>query len=323
MPEPSADDKDEEPLSSERGKIQWLKPLIEAVTALGTIAAIVISIVTLITTNEANLRQYNLAERGQLADRFAKSIEQLASESIDIRVGAIYSLRNIGLDNKEYQKTVGQILLAFANGHSEHTPCSNKPVLQDVEVSMQAIGALPAPTENKNLGYGINELSVSRRTANCWRGIDLSGANFQNQAFDNFDLTGATLVNTDFSKSFLSYTNFSYANFGTSPQMQGAIAAAAKFDWAQFFGGDFEEAILESASFCHALIYDVRFKNAGLADADFSYATLFGVDFSESRDIQRVKFDHVNYEKTKWPPGFVPPPPENTGVSPKDCEKHK
>ncbi|MEV6099214.1 hypothetical protein [Nocardia sp. NPDC051981] len=36
--------------------------------------------------------QYALSEEGQITDRFGKSIEQIGSDKIDVRLGGIYAL---------------------------------------------------------------------------------------------------------------------------------------------------------------------------------------------------------------------------------------
>jgi hypothetical protein len=41
-------------------------------------------------THRLALGQYNLTERGQITERFAKAIEQLGSDNADVRIGAIY-----------------------------------------------------------------------------------------------------------------------------------------------------------------------------------------------------------------------------------------
>jgi hypothetical protein len=61
-------------------------------------------------------RTYELAERGQVTDRYTKAVEQLASEAVQIRLGAIYALERIAYDSPSDHQTVMDVLCAFVRG---------------------------------------------------------------------------------------------------------------------------------------------------------------------------------------------------------------
>ena len=58
--------------------------------------------------NDAELAKLRLA-----SERFSKATEQLASDKLPVRLGAIYSLENIGKEHDEYHWIVIQILSDF------------------------------------------------------------------------------------------------------------------------------------------------------------------------------------------------------------------
>src|SRR5205807_4824588 len=74
-------------------------------------------------------KSQELQQRGQIAERFAKAIEQLGQsgdDKVDVRIGAIYSLEQIARDSpEELHGPVIEILTAFLRGHS--SPLGQKP----------------------------------------------------------------------------------------------------------------------------------------------------------------------------------------------------
>jgi hypothetical protein len=65
-------------------------------------------------------RTFELTERGHLTDRYAKAIEQLGDDKLDVRLGGIYSLEQIAHDSPRDrdQATIVEVLSAFARVHS-------------------------------------------------------------------------------------------------------------------------------------------------------------------------------------------------------------
>jgi hypothetical protein len=53
-------------------------------------------------------RTYQLAEAGQVTDRYTKAIDQLGSDKIDVRIGGIYALERIARDSAVDHPTVMQ-----------------------------------------------------------------------------------------------------------------------------------------------------------------------------------------------------------------------
>ena len=72
-------------------------------------------------------RTFELTERGHLTDRYAKAIEQLGNDNVDVRLGGIYSLEQIAADSSRDrdQATVVEVLSAFVRVHSDPVACQN------------------------------------------------------------------------------------------------------------------------------------------------------------------------------------------------------
>jgi hypothetical protein len=62
-----------------------------------------------------NLR---LSRQGHVTDRYTKAIEQLGSDKLDVRIGAIYALERIARDSATDHPTVMDVLAAFVREHS-------------------------------------------------------------------------------------------------------------------------------------------------------------------------------------------------------------
>jgi membrane protein implicated in regulation of membrane protease activity len=123
---------------------------VAAPKAWATAAAVVVSAVAVILTNKASIdqlrtqqktdqAQQNLAEQGQITDRFSTAIDEIASSKLDISLGGIYALRRIMTDSGQDERAIIDVLCAFI---PEHT-LGNKPPLADVQAALTALGSRP------------------------------------------------------------------------------------------------------------------------------------------------------------------------------------
>src|SRR5215471_14856880 len=56
------------------------------------------------------------------ADRYSRALEQIGSDSVDVRIGGIYALEGIALDSPRHHPTVMEVLTAFIREHSHPEP---------------------------------------------------------------------------------------------------------------------------------------------------------------------------------------------------------
>jgi len=63
-------------------------------------------------------RAFDLAEQGQVTDRYTRAIEQLGSDTIDVTIGGIYALERIAHDSPRDHPTVMEVLAACVREHS-------------------------------------------------------------------------------------------------------------------------------------------------------------------------------------------------------------
>lgn len=62
---------------------------------------------------DAQLRQSELARRGHVAELFNRAVGQLGDERLEIRLGAIFTLRQICFDFDDLSEPVIQLLMAY------------------------------------------------------------------------------------------------------------------------------------------------------------------------------------------------------------------
>jgi hypothetical protein len=63
-------------------------------------------------------RQLEVAQQGQVTERFTRAIDQLGNTNLDVRLGDIYALERIANDSPQDRATVAEVLTAFVRGHA-------------------------------------------------------------------------------------------------------------------------------------------------------------------------------------------------------------
>jgi hypothetical protein len=66
--------------------------------------------------------QAKTAEQGHITDRFTKAIEQLGSEKLAVRMGAIYALERLSKDSPEDHWTIMEVLTAYVRDNAPWPP---------------------------------------------------------------------------------------------------------------------------------------------------------------------------------------------------------
>lgn len=73
---------------------------------LTSIASVLLVALGLFYTNDQNRKQQELAERGQVTERFTKAIDQLGSDKLDVRLGGIYGLERLMRDSPNDRRNI-------------------------------------------------------------------------------------------------------------------------------------------------------------------------------------------------------------------------
>jgi hypothetical protein len=129
-----------------------------------------------------------LAEQGQITERFTKAIEQLGNENLEIRLGGIYALERIAKDTKRDSWTIMEVLTAFIR---EKAPLKQQEEGENAQLPKMITAIQAALTvigrrnwkdpENQSLDLSNTDL----------RGANLNEANLKGVVFIKASLKGA------------------------------------------------------------------------------------------------------------------------------------
>jgi hypothetical protein len=86
--------------------------------------------------------QAKTAEQGHLTDRFTKAIEQLGSEKMAVRLGAIYALERLSKDSQQDDWTIMEVLSAYIRDNAPWSPGheQRRSFKTDIQASLTVLG---------------------------------------------------------------------------------------------------------------------------------------------------------------------------------------
>ena len=165
---------------------------------------------------------FRLSREGHVTDRYTKAIEQLGSERLDVRLGAIYALERIMIDSPRDHPTIVEVLAAFVREHSPPAvkarghnlvvvaavedpaspPAPVKPGT-DVLAAMTVLGRRPSKREERG--------RLNLRSADA-TGADLAYADLVGVILTDACLTGADLIDANLTGAFLTSTDLTHAH---------------------------------------------------------------------------------------------------------------
>jgi hypothetical protein len=218
-------------------------------------------------------KELNISRLGQITERFTQAIEQLGSESLEIRLGGIYSLERTALDDRPYHWPIMEVLTTYVRTHAPRTPERDNerasPPKPDIQAIVTVIGRRAA--FYKDVERGPIDLHATDLS-----GADLSGAN----------LSGASLW----------YADLAEAN------LLGANLSGASLSGANLWGAYLSEADLSEANFLGAHLSGADLSGANLLGAYLGDADLRGTDLSKAENLSTAQIEYALVNKgTKLP----------------------
>jgi uncharacterized protein YjbI with pentapeptide repeats len=218
----------------------------------------------------AATKNAEVAEQGQITERFTKAIEQLGSDNISIRLGGIYALERIAKDSVRDHWTIMEVLSAFVR--------ENSPLKEDLE-GKKAEGEQQPQKFRTDIQATLTV--IGRRDPEKDKGVlnlrstDLRGANLSTAQLQGADFCEAKLQGAYLIKANLKETQLVMAN------LEGAHIRHANLEKAKFL-----EANLRGAKLQEANLKEAGFYNANLELAVFEKANLEGADLSEAINLE-------------------------------------
>lgn len=239
---------------------------------------------------EHTRNELDITRRGQITERFTQAIEQLGSQSLEIRLGGIYSLERTARDSREDHWPVMEVLTTYVRQHTlrKTDKESNEEDIPVPEPDVQAILTVLGRRSvyHKDVEYGP---------------IDLH----------NVDLRGADLTNTNLAGANLRGANLARANLRES-DLRGAILFEANLEGVSLERADLQEVVLTTApdrplrgvppNFRHASLFAANLEGTGLWFVDFREASLEHANLREAElwnaDLSDVPLWGANLQRT-------------------------
>jgi hypothetical protein len=221
---------------------------------------------------------FRLSREGHVTDRFTKAIEQLGSQQLDVRLGAIYALERIMIDSERDHPTIVEVLAAFVREHSRIALSPTVTVGQaqsptaapnqlgaktttDVQAALTVLGRRPSKRDERRI-LDLRQTSLI--------GADLSYANLSMALLYRSDLTGAVITNACFTG-----VNFGEAVL-TSAHVWRSDLAGANLNGAELTNAELGNVKLVNATFLGATLIDAFLAGSDFSSAIFTNANLKG-----------------------------------------------
>jgi hypothetical protein len=201
-------------------------------------------------------RQIELSRQAQLSDRYARAVEQLGSEAIDVRLGGIYALERLMRDSPGDQPTIVEVLAAFIRDNANHRP---------------APSPIPTPTSSPD-----PRVILAQRPTDLVAAITVLGRRDTRQDAPH---TIVDLSHTDLAGLNLSELNLAHVN-PLAARLHGAILSGANLSRASLLFADLTDARLNFANLTCAYVVGADLRAADLSSANLAWAGLTGANLT-------------------------------------------
>ncbi|HLZ27770.1 MAG TPA: pentapeptide repeat-containing protein [Chloroflexota bacterium] len=235
-------------------------------------------------------RRYEISRELRTHERFARAVEQLASERADgsprmeSRLGGIYALERLAADSEREYWPVMEVLTAYVRENAAWRPIDHA-----FHASGATVAASSGPPHTPSADIQAILAVLGRRKPHAatvekrlldLRGTDLRGANLSGSRLDGMTLHGAHLEQVDATRAILTRSNLREASLAgaslTEVDLEGASLSHANLEGARLNGANLKAADLSGANLGGADLWEANLKGCNLKDAD-----LRGSDLSQ------------------------------------------
>jgi uncharacterized protein YjbI with pentapeptide repeats len=250
-------------------------------------------------------RTFRLSREGHVTDRYTKAIEQLGSEHLGVRLGAIYALERIMIDSPRDHPTIVEVLAAFVRESArlpdtdDRDPDPEPPAtdlqaflrapgpVTDVQAALTVLGRRPSGREERGrLNLRSAYLPGADLTGADLRGVDLTSAHLHRADLRGADLTGAHLFFADLTRAIMSGANLTWANLSSADLTRANLTSAnltrATLVVTNLTSAFLSFATLTRAALTQATFIDADLQGANLADVIFEGADLTGANLTDA-----------------------------------------
>ena len=238
--------------------------LVQAVAGVAMIAAVVVIWQQLETGSHQLSQQLEAASREQVSERFARALDQLASQQLDVRLGGIYGLERIAARASEpAQAPAGAYRLPFTDAPVEPSP--DWWAAQDRAQVFEILAAYVRSASHRPPD-GPNRLSASLqlRQPDLYAAMTVLGRRTVLDGDAPLDLSGSVLVGARLGSARLAGADLRRADVRGAGLQQAELAGAR----------------LEQSLLCGAQLQGADLRGAYLAGARVSAATRWPAGFN-------------------------------------------
>lgn len=247
-------------------------------------------------------RNLQVNREGQITERFTRAIDQLGSDRLAVRLGAIYALERIARDSATDHAPIVEVLTAYVrenarvdpgrreawreeeDGAAVGTPGATKRPERRAPADVQAALTVLArrrrtPDRGEPLRVNLegSDLRHAELSRGDWRGVDLSGCDLESAWLTGADLSGALLLGANLRDAALPAAKLRGA------YLTDSILIHAHLSNADLVGANLHGARLERAFLADARMDGVSFARSRLDGANFFRARLARASFRDAR----------------------------------------
>ena len=142
--------------------------------------------------------------RAQVTERFTRAIDQLGSEKLDVRIGAVYALEQIARDSAELHWPITEVLTAYLREHAQPG--------RDLEAAADEPVQLRPPADHQAIATVIGRRRCEQHPADQW--LNLHGATLPGVEWREAHLERANLSGAHLEQAYLSWANLEGAYLG-------------------------------------------------------------------------------------------------------------
>ncbi|MBV8857112.1 MAG: pentapeptide repeat-containing protein [Acidobacteria bacterium] len=236
-------------------------------------------------------RTSQVSEQGQITERFNKAIDQLGSETLTLKLGAIYSLERIFEDSVRDRGRIIELVTTYVRENApfhkyvKQPPASPEPptsVKGVKDKATEAEAAAQSRIPRADIQAVLNILRKRKPPADKSEEVSIS--------LEKTDLYGANLQDAYLPKARFNQAELSRINF---------IGATLS-------GATFAGANLKDTDLFYAQLQNTDFFLANLEGANLDYADIEGADFRWAKGLSAEQLKKAkNVQKAKLPDELV------------------
>lgn len=247
-----------------------------------------------------------VARRGEVTERLTRSIEQLHDPNLSIKIGGIYGLKRIALEENESKESIIEILTSYLQ---EHTKVIDEEIInREKEIKSTSPFDIIKSTESLlDIGERMNPVKIEHSdiVGLKLRNKTTRAIQINNSACLDWYLSDYRMIDFNTFKTIFSRCYFDRVNLNT------AFLKISKFINGNIYNSNFQGLHSELSGFKGTTLSSNEFsKNSAFISCGFAKSTLRnntfnsvnfgGSEFKEEASIQGNVFESCKFDECKF-----------------------